>query len=334
MFYDYNLNLLPDYDSIVWDNGCFRDTAMLSQLIYFLKHKFPKDKKICIIHHISKVYDSINAINLSDIDLVIVNNSDHPLKFGDAANVIKKPFIHLGFDFNKENHHPWHLLWSHWLAKQDFEIDFTSPRSRRMSCLFMKPRINRVFNTVELSNRAYFNDIFTTWADRFNHPSEVMHDDGMSASDIETHWDKWLELEKTIPLVREIATEFDSCQNITNGFTDTYLNIVAEARPADFGWLTEKIYKPFRAGQLFVAQSAPGTIRYLRSIGFDTYDDYIDHDRYDNVKDWKSRTSLMHTVLDEIEPKLEEIFNNTVERRRRNCEHLKSQSLVDFVLSQ
>lgn len=329
MFFDHRLNLLPDYTDIVWENAVFDTNAKLSQLVYFLKNKFPSDQKICIIDHISQVFDCVNTVNDSDMDLVIINASDHPLQFDDI-HAIKKPKIKLDFDFNKHDYHPWHILWSHWLANRDNTVDFTSPRQHDISCLYVKSRITRVYNITQLHQRSYFDKIYTVWCDKFETPEQLMHEDGLTADDVRDCWQTYLSLEKGMPEIH--LTEFESCQILGKGYEDTYLNIVLEARIADFGFLTEKICKPIRAGQLFLTQSSPGTIRYLRSIGFDTFDDYIDHDRYDLELDWKKRTRLIHTVLDEIQPRLPEIFAMTVERRQRNAEWLKNPELVTRLL--
>lgn len=331
MFFNNQLVQLPNYETIEWDNNCFGQTAKLSQLVYFLKNIFDTNKKICLIDHISQIFDNANNINNSDIDLVIVNASDHPMNFTDLQT-FTKPVIFLNHNFNDKNYHPWHILWSHWMSLSDEEIDFTSPRTKSISCLYVKTRITRVFNIVELKNKWYFDKIYMAWIDRFNTSQELMHEDGLTATDIEKQWETYLEIEKNVPLVSHVPTELDSCLVLGPGYTDTYLNIVLEARPVVQGFLTEKICKPIRAGQLFLVQASEGTVQYLRNIGFDTFDDYIDHARYDSEPDWKRRTQLMHSVLDEIMPNLKEIFDNTAERRKRNCELLKSPQFVAELL--
>jgi hypothetical protein len=111
--------------------------------------------------------------------------------------------------------------------------------------------------------------------------------------------------------------ESELCSSIED-FTTSYLNIVTEARCDDIGYLTEKTYKPLRAGQLFLIQGPPGTIAYLRSQGFDTFDDLLDHDKYDNELDWKKRTDLMLSVLDKAYSHIEDYFLSTIERRLKN----------------
>lgn len=328
-FYDYKLTQIPNYDTITWGaDNVFQHEARLSQLVLFLSPLF-KDKTVCIIDHISHAFNVFQQINNSDMDYIILNNSDHPLYFVDHQ-IFDKPVVQLNYNFNSKYYHPWHLLWSHWLSKHD-TVDFTSPRQHLISCLHGKSRIPRVFNMVLLSKKFYFNQIFVNWVDRFTSANDPVIDDGMTASDIEEYFQDFLNIQNRLPKKFD-GTEFETCLEIEKGFKDSYLNIVTEARCANFGYLTEKIYKPIRAGQLFLTQSAPGTIAYLRSMGFDTFDDYIDHNHYDNELDWKIRTILMQEVLDNIYPNIEKIFNETVDRRIANANLLNSATIVEKCL--
>jgi hypothetical protein len=54
--------------------------------------------------------------------------------------------------------------------------------------------------------------------------------------------------------------------------------------------LTEKSSKPLLLGQLFILNSAAGTVAALRDLGFDCFDDVIDH-AYDNEADALLRVS-------------------------------------------
>ena len=93
MFHDHKLNTLPNYTTIQWDNyGSFKNIGKYSQLIYFLKDLIP-NKKICIC---TEFYDS-NIINNSNMDLVVINVSDHPVRF--ASNLpLTKPIITLDYN--------------------------------------------------------------------------------------------------------------------------------------------------------------------------------------------------------------------------------------------
>ena len=100
MFFDHNLQPLQEYNNIIWDNGCFSNTAKYSQLIYYINQLIPSNKKVCIINHVSQVFDSATTINASDMDLVIVSNSDHPITFHNY-DAIQKPTAILNYDFFK-----------------------------------------------------------------------------------------------------------------------------------------------------------------------------------------------------------------------------------------
>jgi len=329
MFFDHNLNQLPYYDDMPWDSGRFDYTSKYKQLIFFLQRIIPNDKKVCIVEHLCCIFDSANTINNSDVDFVVVNHSDHPLDF--VNYVLTKPLVILGYNFKEQNYHPWHLLFSHWMC-QDETVDFASPRKHLLSALHAKTRVTRVYNIVELARLGYLDNLYTTWLDSFKLNTEPINEDGLTAEDIQDHWDEYLDIQSKIPKVL-FSNEYETCKVLGAGFEDTYLNIVQEARCADFGFLTEKIYKPIREGQLFLVQASPGAIGYLRSIGFDTFDDYIDHNKYDNELDWKKRTRLMHGVLTDIYLNIEEIFFKTVERRQANQKLLQSQSLVNSILN-
>jgi hypothetical protein len=55
--------------------------------------------------------------------------------------------------------------------------------------------------------------------------------------------------------------------------------------------LTEKSSKPLLLGQLFILNSAAGTVAALRDLGFDCFDDVIDH-TYDSQPDALLRVNL------------------------------------------
>ena len=331
-FYDQNLNPIPTSSDITWgESQLFATEALISQLTYFLSKVISSDKKVCIIEHVSKIFDSAERINNSAIGLVVINCSDHPLDFADL-HVIKKPLVRLGYNFNESDYHPWHLLFSSWLASKE-AVDVGSERPIDISCIHGKSRYTRIFNICELSKKPYFDSIYTHWEHMVYNIEDPMHEDGLRGNDVVDCFDSYLELQKSVTNTDQFVTEFDLVANIRKGFSDAYLNVVTEPRISDMGFLTEKVYKPIRAGQLFLYQSAPNTVKFLRDFGFDTFDDYIDHAHYDSEPDWKKRTLLMHQVLDDIQPNIKEIFFKTTDRRQANIDWLKDQRLVTKCLS-
>ena len=73
-------------------------------------------------------------------------------------------------------------------------------------------------------------------------------------------------------------------------FNDAYWNIVTETFNHNVvrGFLTEKTFKPIANLQPFVIIGTYRSLRLLRSLGFKTFDDYID-ESYDEIKDETER---------------------------------------------
>ena len=324
MFHDHKLNTLPNYTTIQWDNyGSFTNIGKYSQLIYFLKDLIP-NKKICIC---TEFYDS-NIINNSNMDLVVINVSDHPVRF--ASNLpLTKPIITLDYNFNKSNYHPFHLLFFNWLSTNQRPVDFTKPRKHIVSLVNFKLRVHRIYTYLQLEKKQYYNQIYIRW---LKDSSTKLVEDTIDANTLSNilgtgEFDRFLNIRNTFNHIRNRNTEWNNCRSIGLGWRNSYLNIVSEARVEDLGYLTEKIYKPLLAGQLFLVQGAPGSIAYLRRMGFDVFDDYIDHNRYDQELDWQRRTDLMLSVLDDIFPNIESIFFSTTDRRQQNAKWLASDNL-------
>jgi hypothetical protein len=313
MFYDKSLNKI-DYNSIVWDIGpaSFGNTAKSSQIIYFLK-KYFTNKKICIVHF--NQFDE-DIINNSDIDFLLVNCSDHPYSL--PTYNLKKYNLVLDSDFTKQNYWPFHLLFSSYLACNE-EVDLQKIRPFLFNCINRSPRISRIYNTIKLKSLD-LPQMKLNWfhANEANGPVPEA-DDIIKEIGLE-NYKTFLQINKQAP-VYQSKTEYQLCSSISD-YVDAYLNLVTESRLEPIGFLTEKIYKPIRAGQLFLIQGPPGTIKFLRECGFDTFDDLIDHN-YDNIHNWIERTDYIHTELKRIFLDIEKIYFETTERRLKNLNVLK-----------
>lgn len=97
--------------------------------------------------------------------------------------------------------------------------------------------------------------------------------------------------------------------------------------------LSEKTFKVFASGQIPIMCGAKHAIKHLRELGFDMFDDIIDHS-YDNIDNWQQRIESMHTSLDKlimIDHKL--LLEQTSDRRIKNQQHLKSTDLHKRLLN-
>jgi hypothetical protein len=314
-FYDKDLNLLPDYDAIDWGPGVgnFNEQAKHSQLVYYFKHRL-LGQHVCICNN---SFDT-ELVNQSDVDLVLVNRSDHP--YPDDVIPTTKPYIYLASNFNKDNYHPYHLLYSGYHAKFD-TVDFVGTRPYIASLINRSTRFTRIYALLKLLDKSY-NKIKINWF-RLSDNNQPVPEYAVLVEQIgKSFADKFFDIDRAFPDY-VVRPESELCSEISD-FTSGYLNIVAEASCEDNGFLTEKTYKPIRAGQLFLMQGPPGTIAYLRSQGFDTYDDFLDHNLYDTEPDWQKRTDIMLGILDKVYNRIEDYFLATADRRIKNQQRLVS----------
>lgn len=108
----------------------------------------------------------------------------------------------------------------------------------------------------------------------------------------------------TFPILLDGETEGIDDQHRhsdTNWFA-CFINVVTESsnQTDDDSWteifITEKSLKAFLYRQIPIFWAVPGTVELLRNIGFDVYDDIIDHS-YDNIQDPDVR---LNTVVDTL----------------------------------
>jgi hypothetical protein len=96
--------------------------------------------------------------------------------------------------------------------------------------------------------------------------------------------------------------------------------------------LSEKTFKIFAVGQIPIMCGAQHAIKHLRQLGFDVFDDIVDHS-YDEIADWQDRIIAMHNCLDKI-VQLDHavLLEKTYDRRLKNIQHLRSKKLHKMLL--
>jgi hypothetical protein len=83
-------------------------------------------------------------------------------------------------------------------------------------------------------------------------------------------------------------------------YENTQIEVVLETLFDDSRWhLTEKILRPIALGQPFILAGTPGSLEYLRSYGFKTYDS-IWPELYDHVTDSMARLESIIDVMNHI----------------------------------
>jgi hypothetical protein len=97
--------------------------------------------------------------------------------------------------------------------------------------------------------------------------------------------------------------------------------------------MSEKSFKPFLAGQIPVIYGTSGANRLVADMGFDMFYDIIDHNKYDNLETVQERIDGMLACIDTVsESDFAEIFLSTVDRRKKNKEHLFSKDIEELLM--
>lgn len=79
---------------------------------------------------------------------------------------------------------------------------------------------------------------------------------------------------------------------------DSHITLVMETYVSD--WviaISEKIFRVLQTPRPWLVYCTPGTVRMLRSHGFDTLDDYVDHESYDTINNhWHRMDRLVNMI--------------------------------------
>ena len=114
-------------------------------------------------------------------------------------------------------------------------------------------------------------------------------------------------------------------------YKHSLFHIIAETRIEE-PLLSEKTFKIFSAGQIPIMCGARHAIKHLRELGFDVFDDIVDHS-YDNIENWKERINAMHVSLDKlVELDQLTLIKETEQRRISNNIHLHSVELTNTII--
>jgi hypothetical protein len=113
-----------------------------------------------------------------------------------------------------------------------------------------------------------------------------------------------------------------SCQDITSDASATYsaedfnhtaISVVLETVFDQRIHLTEKILRPIACGHPFILAAGPGSLKLLKSYGFQTFSEYI-NESYDDIMDSAERLRAivkeMQRIVDLPKDQRHQLFNN------------------------
>ncbi len=111
-------------------------------------------------------------------------------------------------------------------------------------------------------------------------------------------------------------------------YNDTCFSLVLES-VTSWGdcvpFLTEKIFKPIRHLHPYMVVGAPGILQYVKSQGFETFDNLFD-ESYDRVQDLNAKLQI---VISNIEKFSKQPFDQlTKEKAQHNQDHFYNRSVI------
>lgn len=203
-------------------------------------------------------------------------------------------------------------------------------RQYRLSCLNRVSRYHRIENFIKLKRKSYFDQLLFTMLYSYDrqtvrrHTSPRFYNKAIVA-----------EFETLIPA--ELPnTEFDGHTIALPGFYNSYINFVTETSVYDDTiFISEKTWKPFMSGQPAIWLSNPGTVKFLRDIGLDVFDDILYNHTYDSEVDLNARIDQLHEIIDKLMTiDIESIWADTLARRQANIDLLYSNELETLLTQQ
>lgn len=283
------------------------------------------------------------AINESDVDLVVIAASDHPIHPEhpnlSGLDSLRCKYLLLGPNHDFTFHPYWSIYYpkSVNIAIPSMEKVLNANRKYKFSCLNGHPSYARIINLIHMLENQVFNDSVITFniVDTAG-PNSQLDVQGMEnqlSMNCPEYVDSFMELVGKLPINHpEIQPMPKAAENhllfnvplqvMNVAYTDSYINVITESAE-DF--ISEKSIKPLLAGQLFTSISNQSTMNLLREMGIDTFDDIFDNHRYGEISDIHSRIRAMHEYLAGMSgTNMQELFESTRGRRVANRELILS----------
>ena len=122
-----------------------------------------------------------------------------------------------------------------------------------------------------------------------------------------------------------------SIHQVPEEFFSSLISVVSESS-VDHTFITEKTAIPLLLGQPFLVQGAVGFHDYLKTLGFELYDEIFDYS-FDNEPDYRKRTLLILENLEFLKSKdynnlYKKVYQKTIRNRHRAIEISKDSAFI------
>ena len=92
-------------------------------------------------------------------------------------------------------------------------------------------------------------------------------------------------------------------QSTVEHYSQTFVNVVTETTVDNqCVFFSEKIFKPIAFGQPFLLIGNPESLKYLKKLGYKTFDKWWD-ESYDNITDVYKRTEAVVKIVNDLSKK-------------------------------
>jgi hypothetical protein len=240
---------------------------------------------------------------------------------------------HSGNTNNRTFFPAWYFrLRDHAVNNQYYNYPIPTERKYNFSCCnFSNLRSEKLFNYIECYKRKRSDWYLTI----YNHPTwcEAPYDISNRTGIPLEHRILWQD--EIRPKIKDYSYDLlnGEYQNLAYstihpGHIDAYCNLVME-HSMEIEIASEKTFKPFIAEQIPIFLGAIGIAKFVESLGFDIFRDFVDHDAYD-ISDYYyiDRITAVHQEIDRIyaTDNWQTFFNrpDVVARKLKNKYHFYS----------
>lgn len=298
---------------------------------------------------LSLITDHNWQLDLSKVSEIVKNHTlildlstdpfhGHEQSVVESLSPVTDDFVILSGDINylgQQNpnvcYFPFFFLALQSLHKHSSDVVGNNQRQYRLGSLNGRCRPHRIENYIKLRRTGLLQDSIFSMSDSYNHDQELLESHGDFVD--EDTLGEFLDLINRGELQKGYMDSIDQLWNSDHRvYTDCFINLVTEtAVDHRQVFFSEKTYKPFSAGQWPLFLSSAGHVDFLRKLGLDMFDDFIDHS-YDSEPNWHKRIDMLHNELARLfSQDLKSNFAATTQRRLSNQDYLYSESLYNKI---
>lgn len=204
------------------------------------------------------------------------------------------------------------------------QIDLSSARSYKLSCLNRFPSPHRIYFYYNFIHRPYFNECLTSFLGLVNPYNRLIEIGEYNPiyNEVPDYVKQFYEKTKFQKTLQGNTMSMEELHDPTHpAYADSYLNIITESTYYH-SFYTEKTAKSLATEQMFMILGGRNSISNLKSLGLECFD-LINKD-YDNIEDMISRTDKIIDIIDNIYYNIETIFWQYQRERIYNREYFLS----------